>query len=232
MALGTDTELVGAEALLRWPQPAGEPPIRPDVFIPLAEELGLMDRIGEQVFEASCAQLRRWRAQPGWQTFWVSVNLSPVQLQDPELAPRFTRIARDAGVTPQDIKLEITEGAFEDGFKVAGPVIDELAEAGFTLALDDFGTGHSSMSRLINMPFRVLKVDRSFVDQCPDGPGAAVVSSLSQLTQSLQLAALGEGVETAEHEGFLRTCGYTYAQGFYYGKPMPAADFRRWHQGR
>jgi len=223
--LTADAVVVGAEALLRWPQPEGQEPVGPDVFIPLAEELDIIDPIGRYVFQASCQQLRRWQALPGCGGFWLSVNLSPAQLQDPKLASYFVELARDAGVAPADVKLEITEGSLGGSVEVVHRVIDELADSGFPLALDDFGTGHSSLSRLINMPFEVLKVDRSFVWQSPDGAGAAVVSSLSQLARSLKLASLGEGVETPEHEAFLRRCGYTYAQGFLYGKPVPPSEF-------
>jgi predicted signal transduction protein with EAL and GGDEF domain len=223
--------VVGAEALLRWPQIANEQAIGPDVFIPLAEELGLMERIGRQVFEASCRQLRAWQALPWGEGFWIAVNLAPSQLQNPDLATEFVEIARAAGLAPNAIRLEITESAFQDGFDIAGPVIDELAAAGFALALDDFGTGHSSLSRLINMPFHVLKVDRSFVAQTPDGAGAAVVSSMSQLARSLRMAALGEGVETDAHERFLRDCGYAYAQGYRYNRPVCAAEFETWCAG-
>lgn len=232
MALQGGSRVVGAEALLRWPQGSDELPMGPDVFIPLAEELGLMDRLGLQVFEDSCQQLARWQQASGNSDFWVSVNLAPVQLQDPTLASQFVAIAQQAGVAPSDVKLEITESAFEDGFDVAGQVIDDLAAAGFPLALDDFGTGHSSLCRLINMPFNLLKVDRSFVDQTPDGPGAAVVSSLGQLASCLHLESLGEGVETQAHETFLRELGYAFAQGYHYSKPLPAAEFDAWRAAR
>jgi len=223
--LNANARVVGAEALARWPQGEGQAPIGPDVFIPMAEELGLMEALGRQVFTTSCQQLRRWQATPGEAEFWVSVNLAPVQLQDPNLARRFSDIAEAEGVAPSSIKLELTESAFDEGFEAAGQVIDDLAHAGFALALDDFGTGHSSLNRLINMPFDILKVDRSFVWDSPRGPGAAIVSTLSQLAGSLRLSSLGEGVETAEHEGFLRQCGYAYAQGYYYGKPVAASAF-------
>jgi EAL domain-containing protein (putative c-di-GMP-specific phosphodiesterase class I) len=232
MALQDGYRVVGAEALLRWPQPEGETPIGPDVFIPLAEELGLMDRLGLQVFEDSCYQLRLWQEAAGGRDFWVSVNLAPTQLKDPHLASRFVAIARQAGVDPSHIKLEVTESAFEEGFDVSGQVIDELAAAGFPLALDDFGTGHSSLSRLINMPFNLLKIDRSFVNQTPDGPGAAVVTSLRHLAGCLHLDSLGEGVESEAHEQFLRDLGYEYAQGYRYSKPLPAAEFDAWRAAR
>jgi len=221
-------EVVGAEALVRWPQPDGHAPIGPEEFIPLAEELGLMDRITAQVFEQACHQLRRWQQCPGNEAIWVSVNVAPVQLGHPNLANELLAITQAAGVSPTNVKLEITESALDQGLDELGSVIDALVAAGFPLALDDFGKGHSSMARLIEMPFNVLKVDRTFVWQTPNGRGASVVASLSELSKQLELDVLGEGVETAAHEAFLRECNYAYAQGYYYAKPMAAADFEAW----
>ncbi len=224
----TSDEAVGAEALLRWPQPEGQAPIEPDQFIPLAEELGLMNELGAQVFEDACLQLRRWREQSGNTAFWMSVNVAPTQLRDPDLTQRFVAITRAMKLTPACIKLEITEGALEQDLEDVSHVIDELVGAGFSLALDDFGTGYSSLSRLIEMPFDVIKVDRAFVWQIPDGRGTGVVASLSYLGRYLHIDSLGEGVETEGQEAFLRSHHYRYAQGFYYAKPMAAIDFAAW----
>ena len=221
----SSNEVVGAEALVRWPQPEGQTPIGPDEFIPLAEELGFMDLIAIQVFEQACDQLRSWQKRPGNEGFRVSVNIAPSQLGNPHLADELIAITRGMGVSPASVALEITESALEQSFDQVSYAIDTLVAAGFPLALDDFGKGHSSLGRLIELPFSVLKVDRSFVWQTPDGRGAAVVASLSHLSEHLQLQALGEGVETAAHEAFLRECGYAYAQGYYYGKPMTPVDF-------
>lgn len=221
-------EVVGAEALLRWPQPDGQPEIGPDRFIPLADELGLMGELGTQVFEDACLQLKRWQELPGNATFWVSVNVAPTQLHDPGLTDRFVAITQTMGVSPACIKLEITEGALEQDLHHVSHVIDELADAGFSLALDDFGTGYSSLGRLLDMPFKLIKVDKVFVWQSPDGRGAGVVGSLSHLSRHLHIDALGEGVETAAQETFLRDCEYRYAQGYYYAKPMPANEFETW----
>lgn len=218
---------VGAEALLRWPLPEGHQ-IGPDIFIPLAEQLGLMDELGGQVFEDACLQLRRWQELPGNGTFWVSVNVAPSQLRDPNLANRFLAITQTMGVLPAYVKLEITENALEFNLGEVSHVIDELVAAGFSLALDDFGTGYSSLGRLIDMPFNLIKVDKIFVWQTPDGRGAGVVASLSQLSHHLKIDALAEGVETAAQEVYLRNLNYRYAQGFYYAEPMPAADFETW----
>lgn len=221
-------EAVGAEALLRWPQPDGHAPIGPDHFIPLAEELGLMDELGAQVFEDACLQLRHWQKLPGNARFWVSVNIAPSQLRDPNLTEHIISIAQTMGVSPACVKLEITEGALEQDLDEVSHVIDALVAAGFSLSLDDFGTGYSSLERLIEMPFDLIKVDKAFVWQTPDGRGAGVVASLSQLSRYLQIDALGEGVETAAQEAFLRDHNYRYAQGYYYAKPMAGADFAAW----
>ena len=221
-------EAVGAEALLRWPQPDGHPPIGPGCFIPLAEELGLMNDLGTRVFEDACLQLRQWQELPGNASFWVSVNVAPTQLRDPDLTERFIAITQATGVSPACITLEITEGALEQDLDAVSHVIDDLAAAGFPLALDDFGTGYSSLGRLINMPFKLIKVDQAFVQQTPDGRGAGVVASMSQLSHYLHIDALGEGVETAAQESFLRDYNYRYAQGFYYAEPVPPDDFAAW----
>lgn len=219
---------VGAEALLRWPQEDGSV-IGPDLFIPLAEELGLIHPLGLWVFETACETLRQWRNDTG-KDLWTSVNLSPLQLQDPNLADRLAAIATSAGVDPGRVKLEITESALIERFDETSGLLKQLTEIGFPLALDDFGTGHSSLSRLIHLPFSVLKVDRAFVYDTPDGPGAAVVASLALLAQSLHLEALGEGIEVEAHETFLRGLGYHLGQGYHYAKPLtPEAFLERVH---
>lgn len=219
---------VGAEALLRWPLPDGQTPVGPDCFIPLAEQLGLMDELGGQVFEDACLQLRQWQALQDNAAFWISVNVAPSQLRDPNLATRFVDISRSIGVSPKCMKLEITENALEFDISCVRQVIDDLVSAGFSLALDDFGTGYSSLGRLIDIPFNLIKVDKAFVWQSPDGRGAGVVASLAQLSRHLHIEALGEGVETPAQEAFLRSLNYRFAQGFYYAKPMAAADFAVW----
>ncbi len=221
-------EVVGAEALLRWPQPEEYAPIGPDQFIPLAEELGLMNELGTQVFEDACLQLRSWQERPGNSTFWVSVNVAPTQLSDPSLTDRFLAITQTMDLSPGCVKIEITEGALEQDLDDIRNVIDELVNAGFPLALDDFGTGYSSLNRLIDMPFDLIKVDRAFVCEVPDGRGAGVVASLSHLVRHLHIDSLGEGVETAEQEAFLRDYNYRYAQGFYYARPMAVDAFEAW----
>lgn len=221
--LNAGNKIIGAEALVRWPS-SGQTPIGPDVFVPLAEELGLIGKMGSWVFNRACQTLRHWRDVSG-EDLWMSVNVSPKQLQDPSLASQLETITLNAGLRPSQIKLEITESGLIEQFEQVTQHLNKLVECGFKLALDDFGTGHSSLSRLIHIPFSVLKVDRAFVSDSPDGPGSSVVAGLSSLADSLNLETVGEGVETEIEENFLRQHGYRFAQGYRYAKPMTANDF-------
>lgn len=215
--IGAGGRVVGAEALVRWPR-GDKYVVGPDRFIPLAEETGLIHELGLQVFETACRDLAAWLEQG--RDLWVSVNVSPLQLDDPQLTDKLAQCARAAGVDCSRFSLEITESALETNSQALDHTFQQLRAAGFLLALDDFGTGYSSLARLIRMPFDTLKVDRGFVSDCSDGPGAAVVRSVSALAQDLGMKLVAEGVEQDAHECFLRAHGYTLAQGFYYARPM------------
>ncbi len=224
----------GAEALLRWPDQSG-PPLGPDLFIPLAEQKGLINEIGLWVFEEVCATLARWQKQ--W-PIWISINVSPLQLSDSALPEKFGAIAESAGIGRGKIKLEITESALSGQFESVRDMLLRLQALGFPLALDDFGTGHSSLGRVVQLPFDFIKVDRGFVSDAPGGPGAAVVASLADMTAELGMQPIAEGVETPEQERYLRDKGYRLAQGFKYARPMFADAFEEWmrqtvagHQG-
>lgn len=216
--------IVGVEALVRWPR-EDRAPVGPDRFIPVAEEVGLIDDLGLWVFERACRDVAAWHAR-GWD-LWVSVNISPVQLNDPDLVGKLTQRASAAGLSCGYIKLEITEAALTDDSGDVDSMLEQLHEAGFLLALDDFGTGYSSLARLIRMPFDTLKVDRGFVNDCPNGPGAAVVISVGGLAGQLGMNLVAEGVEYETHERFLRDNDYILAQGYRYARPMPAAELEQ-----
>lgn len=215
--MAAENRIVGAEALVRWPRGDG-PPIGPDRFIPLAEETGLIYQMGLQVFDQACQDLAAWQAQG--LALWVSVNISPLQLADPQLADKLAARATAAGVDCACLKLEITESALTMDIDDVMHALQRLRAAGFGLSLDDFGTGHSSLARLIRMPFGSIKVDRGFVNDCPAGPGAAVVRSVAALARELNMMLVAEGVEDDVHERFLRENGYRLAQGFRYGRAM------------
>lgn len=211
--------VVGAEALARWPR-GDKCVVGPDQFIPIAERLGLIHDLGLQVFGTACRDLAAWLSQG--QDLWISVNLSPPQLDDPQLVDKLTECARVAGVDCARIKLEITESGLSLHLNEVDHMLRQLREAGFLLVLDDFGTGNSSLARMIRMPFDTIKVDRGFVSDCPAGLGAAVVMSVSSLARHLGMKLVAEGVEHEAHERFVREHGYTLAQGYYYARPMPA----------
>ncbi|MBS3804972.1 MAG: EAL domain-containing protein [Oleiphilaceae bacterium] len=221
--LKDNNRIVGAEALVRWPQDNG-PPIGPDFFIPLAEQLNLIDELGLWVFREACKTLKHWRDLSD-RDLWMAVNFAPKQLKDSGLAERLTAITSEAGVKPEQIKIEITESGLIERADQVTELLHTLIAAGFKLALDDFGTGHSSLTRLIHLPFSVLKVDRAFVSDSPDGAGAAVVSSLASLAESLGLETVGEGIETETQEHFLSAQGYDLGQGYLYSRPISAGAF-------
>lgn len=198
----------------------------PAFFIPLAEEIGVIDELGRRVFEQACQQLAVWHA--AGHRLWISVNLAPAQLDAPDLCRELEHMVREAGIEPTDIKLEVTESSLNRDYAAAQRVLGELREAGFRLALDDFGTGFSSLSRIIRLPFSVIKLDRGFVSDCPGGPGAAVVSSLSDLAASLGMETVAEGIETAEQQAYVRAEGVQYGQGYYYAAPLYPAGFLEW----
>lgn len=217
--MAEQNKVVGAEALIRWPRQA-KLSVGPDRFIPVAEEVGIIHELGLWVFSTACRDLANWQQQG--KALWISVNLSPVQLSDPQLVEKLVAEAESAGITCQQIKLEITEGALETHFEEVNQTLNKLHQAGFTLAVDDFGTGHSSMNRVIRMPFDTIKIDRGFVSDCPHGAGAAVVTSMGALARQLQLDLIAEGVETEQQESFLLQHGYRLGQGYRYAKPMSA----------
>lgn len=215
--LGETDHVIGAEALLRWKQVSGAE-VGPAVFIPAAEELGLIGQLDQVAFELAAETLSRWKTMAP--DLWISVNVSPQQFTGQGFSGLKLEEAIVAGLEPERTKIEVTESAIAGGGQELEQELQRLKEMGFSLALDDFGTGHSSLSRLIRLPFDILKVDRAFVADCPHGPGAAIVSSLSELASKLGMMAVGEGVETPEQEAYLRAHGYGLAQGYMYARPL------------
>ncbi|MBM2614314.1 bifunctional diguanylate cyclase/phosphodiesterase [Actinoplanes sp. LDG1-06] len=221
----SDTRTVAFEALVRWNHPV-RGFVSPVAFIPVAEDNGLIVELGEWVMRTACHQLAAWRrdlgpAAPGY----ISVNVSARQLSEPGFAPVVTGILAENGLEPRSLLVEVTETAIFGG-GVAIEAVEALHEAGVLIALDDFGTGHSSLGLLRTVPVDVLKVDKSFVDEISESPGRAViVDALIHVSNGLGLRAVAEGVETAEQAAYLRSLGYQYGQGYYFGKPVPTPGF-------
>jgi diguanylate cyclase (GGDEF)-like protein/PAS domain S-box-containing protein len=212
----------GAEALLRWTHRGLNVP--PGVFIPIAEEAGLIMQIGEQVLEMACRQCAEWRRQ-GLE-FPVAVNLSPSQFRQRTLPATIARALEQAGLPPRCLELEITESTFIDDPVAVAADIANLRRLGVAISIDDFGTGFASLNYLRRFAFDVLKIDRSFVEGIPGEPGnAAIVEAVIMLSNSLGIEVVAEGVETAEQVAALSSYGCALAQGFYFSPPVTADEF-------
>ncbi|MDQ7907367.1 EAL domain-containing protein [Phytohabitans sp. ZYX-F-186] len=210
-------QVVAFEALLRWTHPR-RGPVPPDVFIPLAEETGAIVPIGHWVLERSCRELARW-GTGGGRRVRVNVNLSPVQLQQPDLAHELLDIVRRSGVDPGDVCLEVTEHSYlRDDVTESAAV---LRSAGLHFALDDFGTSYSSLNYLKWFPIDLLKVDRSFVGGvAANDTDRGIVRAVLAIADSLRLGVIAEGVETEEQRSALRGLGCAWGQGNLLSAPL------------
>jgi diguanylate cyclase (GGDEF)-like protein/PAS domain S-box-containing protein len=216
----SDNRLVGVEALLRWHHPhLGQiPPLR---FIPVAEETGQIIGLGEWVLRSACIQHCRWREQG--LDLRVAVNLSPVQFRDRDLPQRIAEILAETGMQANYLELEITENMLIDSN--AATTIHALRAMGIQIALDDFGTGYSNLSYIKQFAIDKIKIDQSFVREMNRSPNdAQIISAIINLTHSLKLQVIAEGVEHPDHLAFLKAHACDEAQGFYLSKPVPAAD--------
>jgi diguanylate cyclase (GGDEF)-like protein len=214
-------KVVGMEALLRWEHPE-RGLIWPDEFISLAEEMGLIVPIGREVMEEVCQQAHAWQTQylrdP---PLMVSINLSAMQLQHPSLADEITQTLQESEVCLSAFELEITESVVLGDEEVVSAKLRELKSLGIRLAIDDFGTGYSSLSYLKRLPVETLKIDKSFIDGLGKEPkDSLIVSATISLAQTLGLAVVAEGVETARQAMQLRKLGCDQAQGHYFAEPL------------
>lgn len=214
----TDLTLTSLEVLVRWnSKEFGN--ISPALFIPVAEDTGLIHDIGKFVVSQACKDLAKW---PGVR---LSVNVSPVQLRDPNFANDLRAILDRYGVEPSVFELELTEGILVSNPTIAKRKLAMLKEYGFRLSLDDFGTGFSSIGYLRQFPFGKLKLDRSFVREIGINPTAnALIQSVVSLGDAMELEVVAEGIETEEQLTLLRLVQCEYIQGFFVSKPMPAND--------
>ncbi len=219
-----DGAILGAEVLLRWESPQwGRVP--PSEFIPIAETNGLIVPIGEWVLRTAMRQLRQWLDQ-GLPLLRIAVNLSAVQFNQPDLPDRIKGILADANVPASLLELELTEAVAMKAPEAAARRMEELSRAGVQFAIDDFGTGYSSLSYLKRFNLHKLKIDQSFVrDINVDPDDQAIAMAVIQLSRSLGLRTIAEGVETFEQQEFLKANGCEEAQGYYYSRPLTAAAF-------
>jgi diguanylate cyclase (GGDEF)-like protein/PAS domain S-box-containing protein len=216
--------LLGAEALIRWQHPE-RGMIPPAEFIPVAEETGQIVAIGDWTLRTACAEARQMQLRLGL-SLSVSVNLSPRQFSQPNLADVIESACREGGLDPQFLVLEITEGTLLKRSEQILATLDRLRYLGVRIAVDDFGTGYSSLAYITRFPVDLLKIDRSFVRDIVDDPAdAAIANAIIAMAHSLGIAVVAEGVETAEQLALLSERDCDVAQGWYFGKGMPAKSF-------
>jgi len=218
-----DGRLVGAEALLRWDNPAlGN--VSPEEFVPIAERTGMIVALGEFVLSEAVDFISRWQRGFG-AAFRMAVNLSPRQFRDPNLIPFIRKCLDQKSIPPECLEMEITEGVLMSGHAYIDEALAELKAMNITLAMDDFGTGYSSLSYLRKYPFDVLKIDRSFINEITyNAADLELVQASIALAQGLKLSVVAEGIETEEQLAVLRDIGCDYGQGYLFGKPMGAEE--------
>jgi len=226
----SDGAVSGVEALLRWRRPDGTW-VRPDQFIPVAEDAGHIVSLGEWVLRHACLQQVQWRAR-GVGRLRVAVNVSVRQLRDENFLGMAERVLLACGADPADIELEITESnAMEDDRVLE--VVRALRDMRFSIAIDDFGTGYSSLARLQQLPASLLKIDRSFVMDIDRRPESrSIAAMIVKVGHELGLDVLAEGVETPAQEAVLRDLACDAVQGYLYAKPLPAGELEAWLKGR
>ncbi|HEY6592681.1 MAG TPA: EAL domain-containing protein [Asanoa sp.] len=228
-----DSRLAGAEALIRWDHPhRGSVP--PTLFVPVAEETGLIAEIGRWVLREALWQLAEWRATGVVsEAFWMSINISPRQLRDPRLPEQVADALAEYGLPGSAVMLEITESVMIDSTEVTDGVFAQLRALGIRLAVDDFGTGFSALGYLRRHPVTGVKVDRSFVGGLGANPeDEEIVRAVVAMSFALRLSVVAEGVQSPVQRDVLRTLGVTYGQGWLWSRPVEPETFaKRWGAG-
>ena len=223
----TTGRLHGFEMLARWDHPK-RGLVAPDLFIPIAEETGMIADLSMSVMRQAMLEARHWDP-----SLTLSVNVSPMQLKDPWLAQKLVKLLTETGFSANRLEVEITETSLFENLALAQSIVGSLKNQGIKLALDDFGTGYSSLAHLRALPFDRIKIDRSFVASILDNAeSAAIVNAITKLGDSLGLPVTAEGIEDAAIEERLRQLGCHKGQGWHYGKPMSAGQVRTLLAGR
>lgn len=223
--------LHGVEALARW-HDAQRGVIPPDQFVSIAENAGMIDRLGEWALKEGCRQLAAWRAQ-GLTVPSMSVNLSPTNFQNVGLPDIIAQTLAENGLVPADLTLEMTESVMMGKRTETMLTLTALFDMGVRLSMDDFGTGYSSLGHLRRVPVKELKLDRSFVAELESEVASrTLASAIIRIGESLGMSVIAEGVETAAQRDFLRDQGCMVAQGYFFSRPLSADDFTTWLRAR
>ncbi|HEO1387703.1 TPA: EAL domain-containing protein, partial [Legionella pneumophila] len=217
-------ELVGAEALIRWGHPAIGL-LSPDEFIPIAEETGLINQVGEWVLRNACIQNKTWQLM-GLPHISISVNVSWRQLKNSNFIEIAESVLKESRLDPQYLEIEFTESTMIQKSTPIDSMLVKISQLGIKMAIDDFGTGYSNLSYLKTFPFNKLKIDRSFIQNCTTNPNdASIVEAIIAMAHSLELKVLAEGVDTIDKAFFMHQHGCDEVQGFLYGLPVKADQF-------
>lgn len=216
---------IGFEALVRWKTADGQL-IPPFDFIPLFEKNGFIVELDRYVFAHVCALIRSW-LDKGRTPYPIAVNMSRVHINQPEFLEKLDNISKEYGVPSQYLELEITESAFLHNPEVILDVARRIKERGFILSMDDFGTGYSSLSLLKDLPVDIIKLDREFFQKLSSDREKIIIANVIHMARQLDIQVISEGIETEEHEEFLKEIGCKLAQGYRYGKPAPMETYEQ-----
>lgn len=217
-----DNEVIGSEGLIRWRRP-GFGLVGPNEFIPIAEETGLIFELGEWVLREACRTAVEWNGN-GKACHKVAINLSAKQFQSPDLAQKVSEIFLETGCRAEWVEFEITESLLLEGNDVVQETLSTIKSMGSSIAIDDFGTGYSALSYLTQFPIDTLKIDSSFIRKATtDSRYAELIKAILSIARCFGQEVVAEGVETAEQAEFLRVNGCHFAQGYFYGRPVPKA---------
>ncbi len=220
-------KIEGAEALLRWFNPK-RGLVPPDRFIPILEETSLIHEVGEFIFDEACKYIKKWEAFD----IFVSVNISPSQIETGNLLETILKYAQKYNIHPQSIVIELTETLLMENIKKSQEEVIRLNKYGIKMSIDDFGTGYSSLAYLKNIPFYAVKIDRSFISDIPSNSDDVKISkAIINLAHSLDKKVVAEGIETQEQLDFLKALDCDYGQGYLFSKPVPPEDFEKLLEG-
>ncbi|MBE9227374.1 EAL domain-containing protein [Phormidium sp. LEGE 05292] len=218
-------KITGFEALVRWQHPT-KGIIPPGLFIPLAEETGLINSIGKLVLSKACHQIQQWyQDKLTNESICMSVNISARQFAQLDIVEQIDQIVTETQINPENLKLEITESAFINNAQSAKAILQELRQRKIQLSIDDFGTGYSSLSYLHNFPVDTLKVDRSFVSKL-DGTSESLglIPAIKKIAETMKMTVVAEGIETEKQLAQLRELNCEFGQGYFFAKPLPEKD--------
>jgi len=219
--------IIGAEALIRWNHPT-RGLLPPGVFIPLAEETGLILPLGDWVLETACTQIAAWSDRLGATDFAIAVNISARQFHQPNFVQLVLDTIERTGANPRNLELELTESVLVENLDDVIAKMTALRDHGLRFSLDDFGTGYSSLAYLKRLPLHQFKIDRSFIrDILVDSSSGAITQSILSLSKAMGLPVIAEGVETNEQREFLAGLGCYSFQGYLFSRPLPLEEFEQ-----